>query len=155
MTEPQHEFRLGIVGVVEGGRTTCQGCGFALPPGSPYCPVCGFERRKYAGREYPKGRLQRYQWLFDQDLPNPTAKWVLTALVHFDRADGEIFPSMRRLAEMTGLSERAVRKALRWLEAAGWIKHERRRHKGRQTSNTYTIHQAEADTRILAARRAY
>ena len=141
----QQEFRLGPVGVVEGGRVKCRGCGYTMPPEARICPICGFERGKYAGREYPAGRIERYQWVFDQGIASPTAKWVLAALVHFDRAGGgAVFPSAARLAEMTGLSERGVGKALRWLRVHGWVKRVRRRRRdGRATSNEYEVWQAQ------------
>ena len=138
---PQSEMRLGIVGAVEGGLVRCRECRYPVPPGARICPTCGYERGQYAGAEYPAGRLERYQWVYDQSIASPTAKWVLAALVHFDRGGG-VYPSVARVAEMTALSERGVGKALRWLREAGWIvRARRRRPDGRTTSNEYYIQQ--------------
>ena len=85
--------------------------------------------------------------MFDQSIANPTAKWVLAALVHFDRGGG-VYPSVARVAEMTALSERGVGKAMRWLREAGWIvRARRRRPDGRTTSNEYYIQQAHPSAR--------
>ena len=145
MSAKQSEFRLGPVGVVEGGRIACQGCGYDFPPGARVCPVCGFERAPYPG-----GTFQRYDWVFSQRI-DATAKLVLIALVSHDRPNGKgVFPSHNRLAEMTSLSRRAVINALARLETAGWITWDQTRRRGRQTSNRYKIQQAE----MLGARGA-
>ena len=151
MTE-QAEFRLGPIGVVAGSSIACSGCNYAFPPGARVCPVCGFERARYAGAEYPAGRWERFPWVVEQPIDDHGAFATLCALVHFDRPGGAIFPSMKRLAATARLSERATRNGVRWLERHGWIVVEKRRARGRQTSNRYTIRQAEEA--LLPARGA-
>lgn len=147
----QAELRLGPVGVVAGG-VPCEGtCGGLRPAGSKACPACGYEPRKsLAGQPYPGKDVSRYRWAFDQEFrPGDdakvtalTAKAVLLCLVHHDLPDG-IFPSQARIAAMTGAGERTVRRALEWLESAGWIVRERRTdRKGHRTSDVFTIRQA-------------
>ncbi len=103
MAEPA-EFRLGPVGVVDGGRVTCRGCGYTMPPGARVCPVCGIERAPY-----PAGKVELYDWVLDQPIADSAAKLVLLALVSHDKPGGAgIFPGQERLARMTGLSRRAV-----------------------------------------------
>ena len=141
----QSEFRLGVVGVVEGGKLMCAGCGFERPLGPSPCHVCGTVRGLHTGREYPAGKLERYSWVFDQDIANPAAKFVLAALVHCDMPQGKgVYPSVARLAHMTGMSRRNVQYSLKWLVAAGWIDREARgRRGGGRSTNWYSVHQAE------------
>ena len=142
----QHEFRLGPAGVVQRGQVTCRGCRYTIPPEARICPVCGCERVPY-----PAGKVDRYDWVFGQPIGSGTDKLVLLALVTHDKPNGKgIFPSHERLADMTGLSRRAVVNALARLEAAGWITWEKTRRRGRQTSNRYQIQLAE----LLGARGA-
>lgn len=54
------------------------------------------------------------------DLP-PTQKFVLISLADQANDDGVCWPGNASLAVRTGFSERAVRGALRWLEANGYI----------------------------------
>ena len=144
MAEPQHELRRAAVGVVAGGLIACQGCGYAQPPGTRVCPICGFERGDYEGSPYPVGKVQRFDWVFGQRIGSGTDKLVLLALVAHDKPNGKgIFPSHERLAYMTGLSRRAVINALARLEAADWITRQKTRRRGRQISNRYEIQQAE------------
>ena len=142
----QHEFRLGPVGAVDGGRIACQGCRYDIPPEcTPACPVCGWGRSPY-----PAGRVERFDWVFEQWIAvpvaegkppktkgDPAAMLVLLALVSHDKPTGKgIFPSQERLARMTGLSRRAVVNALARLETGGWIEREKTRGRsGRQTAN--------------------
>ncbi|WP_337158161.1 helix-turn-helix domain-containing protein [Pseudomonas putida] len=50
---------------------------------------------------------------------SPAQKSVLISLADNANDDGVCWPSVARIAERTCLSERAVRNALRWLEASG------------------------------------
>ena len=121
----------------------CRGCGEARPHGPQPCPACGRGREALGGKPYPQGSLARYQWVWDQDIDNPTAKFVLLALVHHHRPGGDIFPSQARLAEMIGASESTVLRALGWLEVHGWIERTRRHQRGHRMSDRFTIKQAE------------
>ena len=133
----------GFVQEIAPPRDKCRGCGEARPPGPQPCPACGHVRKGAAGGPYPEGGLARYQWVWDQDISNPTAKFVLLALVHHHHPGGAIYPSQARLAEMIGGSESTVLRALKWLEAHGWIERARRHHRGHRTSDRFTIMQAE------------
>jgi len=78
-------------------------------------------------------------WAWDQPI-NPTRKMVLLALAHFHHTKtGACCPSVASIAAMTGLSERAVRYALRELEAAKIIGSARRKVGGQWTSSAYTL----------------
>lgn len=136
----QTEMRLGPVGVV----ISCDGCGIIRPPGPNPCPACGFPRKGRAGAPYPAGRLERFVWCYDQNISDRNAFATLLALAYFDGPNGKgVFPSMRHLARTARLSERVTRDGVRWLEKRGWIVCEQRRRGGRQSSNRYSIRQAE------------
>ncbi|WP_419617837.1 helix-turn-helix domain-containing protein [Thiolapillus sp.] len=65
-------------------------------------------------------------WAYSQALAAP-AKFVLVALAEHVSGEGrECWPSVSRLARMTGCAERTVQRALRTLEAAGLIRVEQR-----------------------------
>ena len=65
-------------------------------------------------------------WAYSQALAAP-AKPVLVALAEHVSGEGRAcWPSVSRLARMTGYAERTVRRALRALEAAGLVRIERR-----------------------------
>ena len=134
----QAEFRLGVVGVVDGGRVKCGGCGFDVPTEAALCPACGFERQPY-----PAGKFQRYDWALNQPIADPAAKLVLIALISHDKPNGRgVFPSHERLARMTGLGRSSVIRALKRLRKAGWVTQRKtRRRDGRQGRNWYVIKQ--------------
>lgn len=70
----------------------------------------------------------------------PTPKAVLISLADQANDHGGCWPSIETLCARTCLGERAVRNALRWLEAAGALTVEQRRRKdGAMTSNFYTV----------------
>ena len=65
-------------------------------------------------------------WAYSQALAAP-AKPVLVALAEHVSGEGrECWPSVSRLARMTGYAERTVRRALRALESAGLVRVEQR-----------------------------
>ena len=68
-------------------------------------------------------------------------KNVLRSLADFANSAGTCFPSIGTLARESGWSERAVKRALRELEAGGWVRTKEGKQKGtvRQGSNVYTI----------------
>ena len=77
---------------------------------------------------------------FKHDCPSPTAKLVLLALANYADADGLAYPSVKKIVSETGLSERAVRSALKVLVEAGAIEIEaRRRGDGTQKSSEYRL----------------
>jgi len=65
---------------------------------------------------------------------------VLLALAEHSDAQGECFPSTRRLAQMTKLSVRTVRRAILSLEKSGHISVERRKRNSMvQRSSVYRL----------------
>ncbi len=59
-------------------------------------------------------------------IKSPAQKAVLTILADYANQDFEAFPSVQTMSDCTAYSERAVRMALRDLEAGGWVeRHER------------------------------
>lgn len=67
--------------------------------------------------------IQAMAWAFKQrQIKSPTQRYVLLCLANYAGEDGHnAFPSVKRLCDDSGLKERAVRKALRELEAGGFI----------------------------------
>lgn len=79
-------------------------------------------------------------WAYSLEIPGAGRKFVLVALADAANADGYSFPGQKRLATMTGQSERTVRAHLEWLESNGYIKRvERRRKDGTRTSDEYHL----------------
>jgi DNA-binding transcriptional regulator YhcF (GntR family) len=66
---------------------------------------------------------------------NTGAKIVLLALATYSNAEGECFPSQQKLASDTGLTDRTVRSAIKWLADHGYITVSARSN----TSNLYVI----------------
>lgn len=65
-----------------------------------------------------------YTWraaLTDSDLPATTRHVALTLSIYMSEKGDSAFPGARRLANDTGLTERAVRKHLGLLVATGWL----------------------------------
>ena len=128
-------------------REVCA-CGLRYPPGQNNCLLCGQQRRRHSGQPYPAAEIERYDWVNGQTIGNAHAKAVLLALVSHDRPQsklgpGIVNPSVKRLMQITELSDSTVRRALGRLQSDGWITSEKRRRGGRQTSSRYTIRQAE------------
>lgn len=78
--------------------------------------------------------IAAFQWAKAQPL-SPTCKLVLVMLADRANADGECWPSVATLMVETGVSERTVQEALRFLEQHGAI--ERRDRPG--TSRVYKM----------------
>ncbi|WP_298961828.1 helix-turn-helix domain-containing protein [uncultured Methylobacterium sp.] len=71
-----------------------------------------------------------------QPIPDPVTKCVFNAVCARCDEHGECFPSQKRLAADTAYSERAVRKALSWLESEGFLTREgRHRPDGSRSSD--------------------
>lgn len=66
-------------------------------------------------------------------------KNVLVALADYANQDGFAFPSLKKLAQKSGWSERAVQSALRELETMKLIEVESGVYRGRQSSNQYVV----------------
>lgn len=82
---------------------------------------------------------QAQSWARSLQLP-PAPKAVLLALAFRADINQECWPSQRRIAQDTGLSERTVRRHLRWLEATSLITRKKRfSDDGRQLSDRYLL----------------
>lgn len=75
----------------------------------------------------------------------PAAKLVLGAQINYLGPKSYCFPSIRRLADDTGLTPRTVQRAIDFLEREGHIS---RRKGGRHRSNSYTIHIQKSRLRL-------
>lgn len=84
--------------------------------------------------------LDALKWAWEQDCPNPTSKLVLMALADHANADGECWPSMNRVAQLTGVSPRQVSTHITRLVAAGFVvKGNRRRYAGQLRGWEYRV----------------
>lgn len=70
------------------------------------------------------------KWAWSQECPTPTAKLVLMALADHANADGECYPTMKRVAELADCSTRTVSRAIQALEDAGLVRRVERRMQG-------------------------
>jgi DNA-binding transcriptional ArsR family regulator len=77
--------------------------------------------------------------VFDLPLADPHAKLVLLALARHADKQGRCYPSAKRLAELTGITDRTIYRKLNTLEGLGLIKRKGRMKDGRKTSNVYTL----------------
>lgn len=78
-------------------------------------------------------------WAYDLPLRG-SAKPVLVALADFADEAGSCYPGQERLAQMTGLNERTIRRALTRLETLGLIRRERRTDaRGHRKSDRYYL----------------
>lgn len=82
-----------------------------------------------------------FKWqkaLRESDLQPSERLVALTLATYMDARGAEAFPSVATLARNTGLCERAVRYAIRTLEAEGWLATTQRRNpRGDASSNRY------------------
>jgi DNA-binding MarR family transcriptional regulator len=67
------------------------------------------------------------KWAWSQDCPNAAAKLVLMAFADHANADGECWPTMKRVAELAGISTRMVQRHVETLEQAGLLVRQHRR----------------------------
>jgi hypothetical protein len=92
--------------------------------------------------------IAHMKWAFSLPDISPVAKFCAVALADFAGQDNTCFPSQERLAEMTNLSERAIRKGIAELEKAGHLTREGRWSKaGGRTSNLYKLECGQLDYR--------
>jgi len=84
-----------------------------------------------------------------RDTLSSSARLLLRCLIDYLGNDDSCWPSVRRLADETGLSVRQCQRILRDLQAAGWITLESRfRPDGSQTSNLIRWTAAAPDTDV-------
>lgn len=78
--------------------------------------------------------------VFEKSETTGNARLVLIVLADCASDEGTCWPSLRKIVQMSKVSEETVRKYLRAFEAIGLIEVEERFDaKGRRTSNIYTI----------------
>lgn len=84
--------------------------------------------------------LAAMTWAVEAPIERPTAKLALVCLADHADEDGACFPSQKALAAKVGVSERALRDALVWLEDNGFIERTARHRKdGSRTSDAYQL----------------
>lgn len=84
--------------------------------------------------------IEALKWAWEQDCPNPTAKLVLMALADHSNSDGECWPSMKRIAEISGISARQVSTHIADLARLGLVtKADRRRRDGQYRGWDYVV----------------
>lgn len=79
--------------------------------------------------------IQGLNWCIRQTTDTPTTKLVLFILSNYADENGSCYPSEKKLAELVGVSDRQIRRCLKYLVNAELIKIETR--KG--TSNRYYL----------------
>jgi hypothetical protein len=81
-------------------------------------------------------------WAFKQDLPT-SAKFVLVVLADHADENASCFPSQKKIARMTGMGERSVRRWLEWLEEQNVVtRSSRYGENGRRTTDRYRLNLA-------------
>lgn len=72
--------------------------------------------------------------------PTPNAKFVMLIIASYANEQGQCWPSVSRISEETGLSDKTIRVAIKLLVGSGVItKTERRRQNGSKTSDEFVI----------------
>jgi DNA-binding transcriptional ArsR family regulator len=91
--------------------------------------------------------IEALNWAWEQRCPNPTSKLVLMALADHANSDGECWPAMKRIAELSGISARQVSTHITHLEQLGYVtKGARRRHEGQLRGWEYRVNLRKRDT---------
>lgn len=84
--------------------------------------------------------LEALTWAWRQDVPTPSTKLVLLALADHTNPDGYCWPSMIRIAAMSGISQRQVSSNITKLVELGLVvKADRRRNGGQYRGWTYYL----------------
>lgn len=84
--------------------------------------------------------LSAMTWAVEAPISRPTAKLALVCLADHADENGMCFPSQKALADRVGVTARALRDALAWLEENGFVtRSERRRKDGSRTSDSYQL----------------
>ena len=84
--------------------------------------------------------VQALTWAFKQEITPAGLKFILVALANYASDDGYCYPSQKKLGELTGQSERAVRGHLATLERRGFIaREERRKEDGTRNSDGFYL----------------
>ena len=77
--------------------------------------------------------------VYDMEVADPVAKFVLLTIAKHADERMQCFPSMDRLASLTGLSPRTVQRKITALRKDGFLSVSNRSVGGKRTSNYYTI----------------
>jgi len=77
--------------------------------------------------------------VYDMQVADPVAKFVLLTIAKHADERMQCFPSMDRLASLTGLSPRTVQRKVTALRKDGFLSVSNRSIGGKRTSNYYTI----------------
>ena len=77
--------------------------------------------------------------VYDMEVADPVAKFVLLTIAKHADEKMQCFPSMDRLASLTGLSPRTVQRKVNALRKDGFLSVSNRSVGGKRTSNYYTI----------------
>ena len=77
--------------------------------------------------------------VYDMEVSDPVAKFVLLTIAKHADEKMQCFPSMDRLASLTGLSPRTVQRKITALRKDGFLSVSNRSVGGKRTSNYYTI----------------
>lgn len=84
--------------------------------------------------------LAAMTWAINAPISRPTAKLALVCLSDYADEDGVCFPSQKALAAKVGVTERALRDALVWLEENGFVSRTMRHRKdGTRASDAYQL----------------
>lgn len=102
--------------------------------------------------------IQALNWCIKVKTDTPTTKLVLFLLSNYADENGSCYPSEKKLGELVGVSDRQIRRCLKWLIENGLIRSVQR--KG--TSNRYFLctdtsvqTSAEVDDRIVRTPVSY
>lgn len=94
--------------------------------------------------------------VFEKSETSGNARLVLIALADCASDDGACWPSIRRIAKMSKVSEQTAKKYLRAFELIGLIEIEERfDRKGRRTSNIYNINTEQLGADKLSKKILY
>src|SRR6056300_562528 len=71
--------------------------------------------------------IKRISAVFDMQIDDPVAKFILVILAdHYNESTGECWPSIDRIATISGCSKSTVIRKLKWLETTGRITRQKR-----------------------------
>lgn len=78
-------------------------------------------------------------WAFEQPIKDAGEKFVLIAIAKHADENMQCYPSIARLAKLTGFSDSTVKLKLKALEKSGYLRVQRRTKNGKTTSNLYFL----------------
>ena len=78
-------------------------------------------------------------WAFEQPIKDAGEKFVLIALAKHADDNMQCYPSIARLAKLTGFSASTVNLKIKALEQNGYLRVQRRSKNGKKTSNLYFL----------------